>query len=172
MNTTLDNWQEKLNNLHARSKGISSEHQINYKLLLSNIAIGNNVLDIGCGTCWLKSYLPKNTKYVGLDVVKKTEHSKFDVKIGAIEDFFGYEFDTLFVFAALDGMRDLDIAFKNMKDIACKNIVILTGVNIQPDLYHTHLITEEYLDSQMEGWKKTFRSQVHEKIIFVEYSKL
>jgi len=58
-----------------------------------------------------------------------------------------------------------------MKYLASKNIVILTGVNIEPDIYHTHLITEDYLDTQMNGWNKTTRVQVHPKIIFLEYTK-
>lgn len=171
MKTTKQDWEAKLNNLHTRTKGISSEHQIDYKSLLKKVFIGANVLDVGCGTCWLKNYLPKETKYVGLDAVYKKEHKLFDVKIGEIEGALGYKFDTLFVFAALDGMRDLLIAFKRMKAISQKNIVILTGINIAPDIYHTHLITEEFLDSQMEGWKKTTRVQVHPKIIFLEYTK-
>lgn len=171
MKTTKEEWETKLNNLHTRTKGISSEHQIDYKNLLKKVFIGANVLDVGCGTCWLKNYLPKETKYVGLDAVYKKEHELFDVKIGEIEGLWGYKFDTLFVFAALDGMRDLVMAFERMKDISQKNIVILTGINIAPDIYHTHLITEEFLDSQMEGWKKTTRVQVHPKIIFLEYTK-
>lgn len=171
MKTTKEDWKAKLNNLHTRTKGISSEHQIDYKSLLKKVFIGANVLDVGCGTCWLKNYLPKETKYVGLDAVHKKEHELFDVKIGEIEGVWGYKFDTLFVFAALDGMRDLSMAFEKMKSISQKNIVILTGINIEPDIYHTHLITEEFLDAQMEGWKKTTRVQVHPKIIFLEYTK-
>ena len=146
-------WEEKLNNLHTRQKGISSEHQIDYKSLLKKVFIGTNVLDVGCGTCWLKNYLPKGTEYFGLDAYKRDEHKGLNVGIKAIEEFsFLYpKHETLFVFAALDGMKDLDVAFKNMRNLASKNIVILTGINIGEDIYHTHLITEEFLDSQMEG---------------------
>ena len=68
-------------------------------------------------------------------------------------------------------MRDLKLALSKMQYLSSKNIVILTGINIAPDIYHTHLITEEFLDSQMEGWKKTTRVQVHPQIIFLEYTK-
>ena len=173
MKTTKKEWETKLNNLHTRTKGISSEYQIDYKSLLKKVHIGKRVLDVGCGTCWLKNYLPKDTKYIGLDAIQRQEHSFVDVIIEDIENVFGMnnKFETLFVFAALDGMRDLEKAFDSMKNICAKNIVILTGINIEPDIYHTHLITEYYLDTQMNGWNKTTRVQVHPKIIFLEYTK-
>lgn len=171
MNTKNENWENKLKNLHTRQKGISSEHQIDYKSLLKKVHIGKRVLDVGCGTCWLKNYLPKDTIYFGMDAYVKGK----DILTETIEDVEVladvYDFETIFVFAALDGMRDLELAFSKMKYLASKNIVILTGINIEPDIYHTHLITEEYLDSQMNGWNKTTRVQVHPKIIFLEYTK-
>lgn len=171
MKTDLENWKNKLNNLHTRQKGISSEHQIDYKSLLKKVHIGKRVLDVGCGTCWLKNYLPKDTIYFGMDAYIKGK----DILTETIEDIEVlsdvYDFETIFVFAALDGMRDLELAFSKMKYLASKNIVILTGVNIEPDIYHTHLITEDYLDTQMNGWNKTTRVQVHPKITFLEYTK-
>jgi len=171
MKTDLENWKNKLNNLHTRQKGISSEHQIDYKSLLKKVHIGKRVLDVGCGTCWLKNYLPKDTIYFGMDAYVKGK----DILTETIEDIEVlsdvYDFETIFVFAALDGMRDLKLALSKMQYLSSKNIVILTGINIAPDIYHTHLITEEFLDSQMEGWKKTTRVQVHPKIIFLEYTK-
>jgi hypothetical protein len=173
MKTTIEDWKTKLYNLHNRTKGISSEHQIDYKNLLKKVFIGKDVLDVGCGTCWLKNYLPKETLYVGLDAIQRPEHINGKVIINSIEDVwaFAHKYETLFVFAALDGMRNLETALDKMKEISQKNIVILTGINIPPDQYHTHLITEEFLDAQMEGWKKTTRVQVHPKIIFLEYTK-
>lgn len=171
MKTTNEDWEKKLNNLHTRSKGISSEHQIDYKSLLKKAHIGKRVLDVGCGTCWLKNMLPKDTVYFGMDAYVKGK----DILTETIEDIEVlddvYNIETIFVFAALDGMRDLKLAFSKMKYLASKNIVILTGVNIEPDIYHTHLITEYFIDSQMEGWQKTTRVQVHPKIIFLEYTK-
>lgn len=171
MKTDLENWKNKLKNLHTRQKGISSEHQIDYKSLLKKVHIGKRVLDVGCGTCWLKNYLPKDTIYFGMDAYVKGK----DILTETIEDIEVlsdvYDFETIFVFAALDGMRDLKLALSKMQYLSSKNIVILTGINIAPDIYHTHLITEEFLDSQMEGWKKTTRVQVHPQIIFLEYTK-
>lgn len=171
MKVDNETWESKLNNLHTRSKGISSEHQIDYKSLLKKTYIGKRVLDVGCGTCWLKNMLPKDTVYFGMDAYVKGK----DILTETIEDIEVladvYNIETIFVFAALDGMRDLNLAFSKMKYLASKNIVILTGVNIEPDQYHTHLITEEFIDNQMRGWKKTTRAQVHPKIIFLEYAK-
>lgn len=175
MKTTKEEWEAKLNNLHTRTKGISSEHQINYKSLLKKVFIGKKVLDVGCGTMWLKKLLPEFTIYYGLDAFKLPEHTPREVINEKIEELdlnhYCEKVETIFVFAALDGMENLEIAFNKMKSISEKNIVILTGVNIVPDIYHTHLITEEFLDAQMEGWKKTTRVQVHPKIIFLEYTK-
>lgn len=169
MKVTKETWSVKLNNLHTRTNGISSEHQIDYKSLLKKVYIGKRVFDIGCGTCWLKNMLPKETHYIGLDAFVKGD----DIINDTIEDFetLKSKVETSFIFAALDGMRDLNKAFINIKNVTSKNVVILTGVNIAPDIYHTHLITEEFLDTQMEGWKKTTRVQVHPKIIFLEYTK-
>ena len=165
-------WESKLNNLHTRTKGITSEHQIDYKSLLKKVHIGKTVLDVGCGTCWLKKYVCKSY-YHGIDAFERIEHKGLHVYNGSIENYpFAQKFDTLFVFAALDGMMDLELAFEKMKSVCTKNIVILTGINIQPDLYHTHLITEQLIKNLMDGFELTHRTQVHEKIVFLEYTKI
>lgn len=170
MEVSKTDWESKLNNLHTREKGISSEHQINYKSLLSKVFIGETVLDVGCGTRWLKNYLPKNVSYIGLDACIAGK-GIINMAIEDITRFDIQQYDTLFIFAALDGMRDLKKALENIRKMANKNIVILTGVNIPPDQYHTHLITENFIDEQMAGLKKTVRVQVHPKIVFLEYTK-
>lgn len=169
MKVSQKEWQDKLKNLHTREKGISSEKQIDYKILLKKVYIGGDVLDVGCGNCWLKKLLPASTLYTGLDAYVVSSLIQHTVPIehaGLAEN----SYDTLFVFAALDGMKDLVKAISEMKRIAAKNIVILTGINIPPDQYHTVEITEDFLDAQFEGWKKTVRVQVHEKIVFLEYT--
>lgn len=173
MKVSEQEFKDKLNNLHTRKQGISSEHQINYKDLIKRVHIGESVLDVGCGTCWLKSYLPKFVNYNALDIQDRYEHQGNNVIITKIEDFKPYvKYDTLFLFATLDGMQDLDKAFEVIRNITNENVVILTGVNIEPDIYHTHKITEEYLDSQMIGFNKSVKVQVHNKILFLEYTKL
>ena len=163
-------WETKLNNLHTRPQGISSEHQINYPELLSLVKVGLNakVLDIGCGTCWLKYLLP-NRIYLGIDAHPLSEDVyKEEIETCELPD---QCVDTSFVFAALDGMRDLTQAIHHIKRVTKENIVILTGVNIPPDQYHTHEITVEFIDSQMSGFKKTVEKYVHEKIVFLEYTR-
>lgn len=172
MEVSKKDWESKLDNLHTRVKGISSEYQINYKELLSNVNIGKNVLDIGCGTCWLKKYIPKDSIYTGMDAYLEGE----DITTIAIEDLKILPntlrvFDTIFIFAAIDGMRDLKKAFDNIIALDAENVVILTGINIEPDLYHTHLITEQMIEDLMSPYIKSIRKQVHEKIIFLEFVK-
>ncbi len=168
MKVTKETWKVKLNNLHTRTNGISSEHQIDYKSLLKKVYIGDNVLDVGCGTMWLKKYIPKY--YMGIDAFLPDGNGRLKMDIEQMQGAGAY-FDTIFVFAALDGMKDLTKSISVMKEIALTNIVILTGINIEPDQYHTHLITEDFIDEQMKEWKKTVRVQVHPKIIFLEYTK-
>lgn len=170
MKVEKEEWESKLNNLHTRTKGITSEHQIDYKTLLKKVYIGKKVLDVGCGTMWLKNYIPSETYYFGIDAYLESGMGRLKCDIESLVGS-GEAYDTLFVFAALDGMMDLEKAFDAMKGIAIKNIVILTGINIQPDLYHTHLITEQLIQKLMEGFKLTHRTQVHEKIVFLEYTK-
>lgn len=170
MKTTREEWNQKLTNLHTRTKGISSEHQIDYPRLLKKIKIGKRVLDVGAGTRWLQHLIPGDCHYTGLDAYLGTNGN---IK-GAIEDLVGAGpyYDTLFVFAALDGMRDLEKAFAAMRELAKQNIVILTGVEIDPDLYHTHKITRELITEQMEGFTCTYEEYVHPKIVFLEYTKI
>lgn len=175
MKTTPENWQLKLNNLHSRTRGITSEHQIDYKRLLKKVFIGKTVLDVGCGTCWLSDLIPQESHYYGIDAYKLPEHQLYDVfheSIENIKKLRSRQFETLFVFAALDGMQDLVLAFKQMKALTAKNIVILTGVEIEPDLYHTHKITMPFILEQMDGFKMTFQEYQHPKIVFLEFTKL
>lgn len=170
MNVPVQLWQNKMNNLHYRPQGISSEHQINYPELLKKVFIGKTVLDVGCGDCWLQKLLPAGVSYAGLDAFPKSE----DVFLGRIEDceFEDNSFETLFVFAALDGMQDLDKAFANMKRICSKNIVILTGINIPPDHLHTFEITLDYIRSQFRHeLEETYFQKLHPRIVFIEYTK-
>lgn len=175
-----------MQNLHSREKGISSEHQINYKELLKKVHIGQNVLDVGCGTAWLKGYLPSYVDYHGMDAfaldIPELRDGIISGEIieGGIDIFdwnnfpeFEKIFNTIFCFAALDGMADLDKAISNMKRMARKNIVILTGINIQPDEFHTHLITLDYIRKRMSGWAETVCYEVmKDKIMFLEYTHL
>lgn len=166
--TTTEDWQGKLHNLHTRAKGISSEHQIDYKKLLQMVHIGRKVLDVGCGTQWLKDYLPAIAQYHGMDAYLDGP----GIIREAIEETQqpAQSFDTLFVFAALDGMRDLVEATYQMKRITRQNIVILTGHGIDPDLYHTHKIDLVELNDLMQpDFSPKMHLPVHPNISLLEY---
>jgi cyclopropane fatty-acyl-phospholipid synthase-like methyltransferase len=208
MTVTEKVWKEKLNNLHTREKGISSEHQIPYKELLKKVHIGKTVLDVGCGTCWLMNYLPDHVNYYGCDAHIKVGIKTLDeltqrgmlynwkIDSDPKTDHQNYaafnilKFQTVFMFAALDGMQDIDQAIENIKSLAVKNIVILTGINIEPDQYHTHKITEKWLMEAMcppvyvpgfgptpikripGDWLLTHRTVVlKDKILFLEFTR-
>ncbi len=172
MNVEKTEWEQKLHNLHTRQNGITSEHQINYPELLKLVRIGATVLDVGCGTMWLKKLMPKGTIYNGLDANENIINRSFCVH-GQIETIKlnDNSFDTIFIFAALDGMQDLLKALNNIKRIAAVNVVILTGIEIEPDQYHTHKITERFLIDTMAPFKCTLKKYVHPKIAFFEFIK-
>ena len=178
MITTRKTWEMKMNALHTRDKGISSEHQVDYAKLLQNVEVGHRVIDIGCGTCWLKKYLTPRTNYTGMDPFATNEQVDCGMVIKAEIDSLDWKdnsglcrkFNTAFVFAALDGMRDPETAMKNIRQMVTDNIVILTGINIPPDQYHTHLLTLPFIRECMGNWvEKTYIEVMPEKIVFLQY---
>lgn len=140
-----------------------------YAAHLRKVKVGRMVLDVGCGDKSLLQHLPDNTAYVGVDafpvspdVIKmKIENCYFDAR----------QFDTVFAFAVLDGVRDLSLAIIQMKRVCKNNIVILTGVNIPPDQYHTIEIKEDVLDGLMDGFVRTYREEVEPKVLLLEYTR-
>jgi len=94
------------------------------------------VLDVGCGSCYLKTILPKSVEYLGIDpfpvhdeILELTAEDILQVEIG--------QFETVCMFAALDNVHNLTEALTGLKYAATKNIVLLTGIGIEPDQYHT-----------------------------------
>lgn len=182
MEVTEDHWKEKLNNLIERRKDWQHNDDNrkldnvvrDYKLHLSKVYVGKSVLDVGCGSKFLESCLPKGVVYFGIDAFPIDE----SVYKGKIEDdetvrTFAkfYEIDTVCAFAMLDGCQNLDVAIDNMKTIARKNIVFLTGIDIEPDKYHTFKIEMDYLDTKFSDWRKTYCEQLMPKVFLIEFSR-
>lgn len=171
-------WEQKMNNLLERRKerpastpqksSIQSKLS-DYKSHLSKVYIGKSVLDIGCGSMAVKEHLPSETDYIGIDpfpvssqIIKKSIESCVSENDS---------FDTLICFAALDNFYNLDLAFQNMRRMAKKNIVFLTGIDIEPDQYHTFNINLNYLRGMMAGWKEQYLEYLSEKVILIEFRR-
>jgi len=141
----------------------------NYKAHLDKCYVGRSVLDVGCGHQYLKQCLPPGVEYRGMDafpVVKDTYHAAIDHP--DLE--FHIKFETVCCFATLDGVRDFDLACERMKEIATKNIIILTGIGIEVNQYHTHRLEFEDFDRAFGDWTNTVRHMVSNKVWLLEYT--
>lgn len=141
-----------------------------YKAHLSKVFIGKSVLDVGAGDCSIKPYLPSGTAYHPIDafpvndsVLKMEVESELFQLVGM--------HDTIIAFAVMDGVRDFDKAIENMKQIAWRNIIFLTGVNIPPDRYHTHELKLSDFDYRFADWKKTHSEEIVKNVLLLEYTR-
>jgi hypothetical protein len=78
---------------------------------------------------------------------------------------------TLIHFALLDSCHDFDAVIENMKHIAQKNIIILTGIGIDVDKYHTMRLELSDFRTRFTDWKETVCSLLAPKVYLLEYTK-
>ena len=167
-------WKERMSNLMERRKVKSDNHHLNspvadYTSHLKKIKIGSRLLDVGCGDMKVRNMIPSHVVYLGIDAFPVSSEV---VKMKIEECYFSdRSFDTIICFAVLDGMEDLDKAFFHLKRICNKNILILTGIDIPVDQYHTFTITEEMLFNYMKGWKTGIKKYLEEKVLLIEFIK-
>ena len=170
-----ETWKEKMQNLMDRRElgtigtSANANKVRDYASHLSKVFIGGSVLDVGCGDMSIKKLLP-DVLYSGLDAYPVSE----DVFGGEIEDNYAVEFfevETIIAFAVMDGVQDFDKAIENIKLIAQKNIVFLTGVNIPPDRYHTLELKLSDFDYRFSDWKKTYQEEIVKNVYLLEYTK-
>jgi len=160
-----------MNNLLERRKAgaITSQfkHVDDYKGHINKCYVGKTVLDVGCGSMTIKSCLPQETEYTGIDPFPVSDEV---IKMNIEEcDFPDNTFETLYAFAMLDNLYDLPKAVEQMKRVCTNNIVILTGVNIPPDKYHTIEIKKEELAELMNPFKIGYIEYLHPKIMLIEF---
>jgi len=185
--TTKTKWESATGNLiKRRSTGVSDNakcenivadyHRHLRGIIQHGAGIGNSVLDVGCGDMSIGRILEQhypNVKYMGVDAfpvndqvtglkIEDAHPNMFAIQYG--------EFDTIVCFAALDSMHDLVKACNNMKGIAKKSIIFLTGIDIEPDQYHTFKITEPLLHELMKGWKVSYSNYLTEKVLLIQYT--
>lgn len=166
-------WQQRLDNLNKRRETEIIKNAFpevdDYCSHVNSCFIGESVLDVGCGLQLIKPCLPKGTTYTGIDpslMVKGTIPM-------LIEDcnFEDESFDTLYCFMVLDGVHDLISTANHMKRIAKKNIVILNGIDIYPDRYHTFNIDIDVLFKLFGDLKIGTKKWITNKVLLIEYLK-
>lgn len=167
----MTDWAKATANLQARRDlGTQATNDIlsDYRSHLVKAGYGSTVLDVGCGSQYLKTVLPKDVKYIGLDAFPI---EGVDCIHSAIEDLKGWEFDTVVAFAVLDNCRDFKQACEVMKQTAKKNIVILTGIGIEVDQYHTFKLEMSDFDEAFKDMKCTYKQELTPKVWLLNYQK-
>lgn len=173
MNVSKDHWQEKLNNLNKRrlKEVIKSNYpQVDdYNSHIHKCHIGSSALDVGCGLQIIKQHLPPHVAYTGIDPSMMVDGT---INM-TIEDcnFPDESFDTVYCFATLDGVQDLELTARHMKRVCKDNIVLLTGIDINPDQFHTFNITLEVLDKLFGDMKVGYKEWITNKVLLIEYLK-
>lgn len=174
MKTTEETWLEKMGNLNARRKtdtNFPANHTNPfYGEMIKKCFIGNSVLDVGCGGMAIKNFLSPGVKYTGIDPFPLFN----EVQQMKIEDctFPDYHFDTVYCFAVLDGVQDAAKALQQMKRVCACNIVILTGIDIEADQFHTFKITEAFLLETIGGdFRMTYKEEIRPKVFLYEFSR-
>jgi 2-polyprenyl-3-methyl-5-hydroxy-6-metoxy-1,4-benzoquinol methylase len=177
MKVSKDEWIRKHDNLVARrSEGTSDSYAVvsnfpTYGEMLSKCFVGKSVLDVGAGAGDLRKFLPEGVEYVGIDAFPYNDSIiEFAIEELDCTRFMG-RFDTLIAFAMLDNVQDLELAIRNMQRLAMKNIIILTGVCIPVNEYHTLEIAEDSLDALFNDWKVGHREMIAPKLLLKEYLK-
>lgn len=182
MKVTEQEWHEKMHNLIDRRASVGHNNDnyrtqsavADYARHMKKVFVGKTLLDVGCGSQYLKGCIPPQTEYYGLDAFPITE----DVFSGKIEEERVLNFftkvktiETVVAFAVMDGCQDFDKAIEHMKLIAQRNVVFLTGIGIKPDKYHTfELSLMDYIHG-FAGWDLTLSHQIEPKVWLLEFSK-
>lgn len=191
MKADYQKWVDATANLKARrklQKTVSDNPTYqnpvaDYRLHLIKCGYGRSILDVGCGAQFLKTQIPANIQYFGLDAFPAEGYEDATIPF-AIEDFvedieFGLTVisksippvDTVCAFAVLDNCRDFDKSIQAMKIIARKNIIILTGIDIPVDQYHTFCLQMSDFDSRFTDWKCTHREEIVPKVWLLNYDR-
>lgn len=138
--------------------------------------VGTTVLDVGCGDMGLSAkvaahsqYSSKQHTYFGVDAFPVSEH----VTKACSEElpFNDGEIETVICFAVLDSTRDAELSVAEMCRVSSKNVVLLTGIDIEPDKYHTHKISESWLHEQFSkhGYVSGLSNYLEPNVLLIEF---
>jgi len=140
-------WKQKANNLTKWRENRTSPPNLDlYNKIVSMVHVGQSVLDCGCGQRHLANCLPSGTLYTGVDpfpIKGLINEGEWGAEDGLT--WRGNKWKTVFMLAALDNVQNVYLALKGLKNLASENIVILTGIGIKVDMFHTHQIDRKDL---------------------------
>jgi len=143
-----------------------------YKLHLIKCGYGKSIIDCGCGRQFLKTQIEGQTHYIGVDAFPAEGYEETTLPIAVESDeFLELSADTVCAFAVLDNCLDFDKFIANMKKVARKNIIILTGIGIDPDEKHTFRLEMHDFDSRFTDWKCTHREEIVPKVFLLNYDR-
>jgi len=173
-----EKWVSATENLNKRRGEVNLEHDnvhceapiSNYRSHLTKCGIGSSVLDVGCGTQYLRHQLPDGVTYLGIDAFPIKGTDSLPIAIESDEALELYA-DTVCAFAVLDNCMNFQKAIANMKQIANKNIIILTGIGIEPDKFHTMRLDMEDFDEAFKDWHQTHKEVISTKVYLLNYEK-
>lgn len=176
MKVTKEQWNKATDNLQKRrvswknlDDNIKLDQSIrNFGDHLEKCGYGNSILDVGCGSQALRTFIPDGIHYVGIDAipVKNTDSILMNIEESTFEP---KSFDTICAFAVLDNCFDFDQACQKMKEIARINIIILTGINIEVDKYHTFNLQLEDFNRNFEDMNLTHCEEISPKVYLLNY---
>ena len=178
MKVSVKEWVQATENLNKRrqSSGHADDNRSldnairDYKSHLNKCGVGSSVLDVGCGSQFLKQCLDEGVRYTGIDAFPIVEGT-FNISIEECKEGWANDLphDTVCAFAVLDNCRDFYLACDNMKRIARQNVIILTGIGIEVDQYHTHKLEHEHFDKAFSDWDCTHKEEISPKVWLLCY---
>lgn len=177
MKVNKKEWTKAIQNLNDRRQfnGHNDDNTLceksvrDYKSHLQKIGVGNSILDVGCGSQFIRHCIDENVQYFGMDafpIVQDTIESSIEDNQLASESI-----DTVIAFAVLDNSRDFFAACHEMKRIAKNNIGILTGIDIDVDQYHTFKLQLSDFDKAFADCECTHREEITPKVWLLCFRK-
>lgn len=167
------NLKERRKQNAGRSDNPTYQNPIaDYRLHLIKCGYGSSVVDVGCGAQFLKTQLAERTHYIPIDAFPAEGYEDITLPI-AIESDEALELsaDTVVAFAVLDNCLDFDKACENMKKIAKQNIIILSGIGIEVDQYHTLKIEHSDFDRMFNDWECDHREEIAPKVWLMNFKR-
>lgn len=182
MKADYQKWVDATANLKARrklQKTVSDNPTYqnpvaDYRLHLIKCGYGKSIIDWGCGAQFLKSQIPESIHYIGVDAFP-AEGYEDKTRAYSIESYAEspdyLEAETSCAFAVLDNCLDFDLAIKAIKRCTLKNVIILTGIGIDVDKFHTLRLEMEDFDSRFTDWNCTHREEIVPKVYLLNYER-
>lgn len=142
-----------------------------YATHLNKCGYGKSVLDVGCGSQHLKTCLRDYTEYIGIDAFPIKGYDTVKVAIEN-DEVIQYSCETVCAMAVLDNCQDFDKAMENIKLCATENVIVLTGIDIEVDEFHTFKLQLSDFDKHfVEGWTSAHREELRPKVWLLSWRR-